>query len=133
MEANDYQTQAMRTDDGKMGARIRHKLDEEFFNGTADAPIDGVNDVGGLIYAGLGLAGESGEVVEIIKKWAGQDASLDREHLEEELGDVLWYAAKICDCIGMMMADVMRDNVDKLLKRYPEGFDVERANNREEE
>lgn len=128
MESNDYQTKAMRTDDGKMGARIRQKLDEEFFSGS----VDGVNDVGGLIYAALSLGGESGEVVDIIKKWAGQDAALDKAHLTEELGDVLWSVAKICDSIGIYMSDAMWQNLDKLWKRYPEGFDVKRANNREE-
>lgn len=131
MEANDYQTQAMRTDDGKMGARIRHKLDVEFFNGaTLKGSVDGVDDVGGLIYAALSLGGESGEVVDIIKKWAGQEAQLDKAHLTEELGDVLWSVAKICDSIGVYMSDVMGQNIDKLWKRYPDGFDVERANNR---
>lgn len=128
MESNDYQTQAMRTDDGKMGARIHHKLDEEFFNGS----VDGVNDVGGMIYAALSMGGESGEVIDIIKKWVGQEAPLDKAHLMEELGDVLWSVTKICDSIGVYMSDVMSQNIDKLWERYPEGFDVERANNREE-
>lgn len=115
----DYQKEAMRTDDGMMGMRIRNRLGD-----------DAVKDAGGLIYAALSLGGESGEVVEIIKKWAGQDAPLDKAHLTEELGDVLWSVAKICDSIGVYISDVMEQNIDKLWKRYPDGFDVERANNR---
>lgn len=122
----DYQNEAMRTDDGKMGERIRHKLDEGFSNGS----IDGVYDVGGLLYAALSMGGESGEVIDIIKKWIGQEAPLDKVHLMEELGDVLWSVAKICDSIGVYMSDVMTQNIDKLWKRYPDGFDVKRANNR---
>ena len=109
----------MRTDDGMMGVRIKNRLED-----------DAVKDAGGMIYAALSIGGESGEVIDIIKKWAGQEAPLDKAHLMEELGDVLWSVAKICDSIGIDMSDVMSQNIDKLWKRYPDGFDVERANNR---
>ena len=78
----------------------------------------------------MGLCGESGEVIDLIKKWAFQGHSLHRQDIEEELGDVLWYAAILCEGIGTNMEEVMHKNIEKLKKRYPNGFDAERSVNR---
>jgi len=75
-----------------------------------------------LTISALGLAGESGEVVEHIKKFAGHGHPLDRDRIVNELGDVLWYVADIAACIGVSLDDVAKMNVDKLAKRYPDGF-----------
>ena len=80
---------------------------------------------------GLGLAGESGEVADAIKKHLYQGHMLDLPHMKEELGDVLWYAALACKCGGFSMSDVMRGNIEKLKLRYPDGFSAERSRGRD--
>ena len=71
---------------------------------------------------GLGLAGEAGEVADIIKKHFAGAKELDLTHLKEELGDVLWYIAEACDCFGFTLEDVAKFNIEKLKKRHPNGF-----------
>ncbi len=72
----------------------------------------------------LGLAGEGGEVVDIIKKMAFHGNELDRSHLIEELGDNLWYFQLILNTYGITWDEVIDGNVDKLAKRYPERHQV---------
>ena len=75
-----------------------------------------------LVWNALGLAGEAGEVAELVKKGILHQHGLDRERLKKELGDVLWYAAALCTRLDLDMGAVMQANIDKLLERYPEGF-----------
>jgi NTP pyrophosphatase (non-canonical NTP hydrolase) len=75
-----------------------------------------------LINHTLGLAGESGEVVEMVKKHLYHGRELDQQRLAEELGDVLWYVAAICSSAGLSLGDVAQDNITKLRERYPQGF-----------
>ena len=79
----------------------------------------------------MGLNGEAGECIDIVKKWHFQGHSLDSKKLKDELGDVLWYVAITAAGIGVTLEDVMQHNIDKLRKRYPDGFDVERSVHRE--
>jgi len=81
----------------------------------------------------LGLCGEAGEVAELLKKHLYHGHPLDREKLRNELGDVLWYVATLASDLGIPLSDVASGNVDKLRRRYPEGFSVERSVNRGEE
>lgn len=81
----------------------------------------------------LGLGGESGECLDIVKKHLFQGHALDTEHLAKELGDVAWYLAVSAYAIGMDLESVLRMNVEKLRARYPDGFEVERSVNRKEE
>jgi NTP pyrophosphatase (non-canonical NTP hydrolase) len=83
-----------------------------------------------LAVAGLGLAGEAGEVADHIKKYIGHDHALDRDRVSKELGDVLWYVAEICTVLDFDMSEVAGQNLKKLGKRYPNGFDPERSRNR---
>lgn len=85
-----------------------------------------------LTNAALGLCGEAGEVADIVKKWKYQGHDLDHDAIRKELGDVLWYVAEACEGMGISMADIMHENIEKLKKRYPNGFDAERSRNREE-
>lgn len=81
--------------------------------------------------AALGLAGESGEVADHIKKVMFQGHELDRGKLANEVGDVLWYCALMCESIGLTLSDVMQANIAKLQRRYPDGFDPQRSINRQ--
>jgi mazG nucleotide pyrophosphohydrolase domain len=88
----------------------------------------------GLLTNGvLGLSGESGECADIVKKHLFQGHELDAEKLANELGDVAWYLALASYAIGYSLEAILQMNVDKLLKRYPDGFSAERSIHREEE
>ena len=84
-----------------------------------------------LTTAGVGLAAESGEFLEIVKKMVFQGKPWNndnREHLIIELGDVMWYVAQACMALDVSFDDVIRGNVSKLEKRYPGGsFSVEKS------
>ena len=81
----------------------------------------------------LGLSEEVGEVLALIKKAEFHGRELDRDALKKELGDVLWYVAAIAHWYGFDLSDVASANVEKLRKRYPDGFSVERSVNRGDE
>ena len=85
-----------------------------------------------LTLGGLGIAGEAGEVADHIKKIVYHDHPLDAAKLAGELGDVLWYAAYLCDALGITLGEVMEANIAKLRARYPEGWSAERSQNRVE-
>lgn len=85
-----------------------------------------------LMNAALGLAGESGEFADIVKKRTFQGHPFSGEHLKKELGDILWYVAMGCEALGTSIETVMELNIDKLKARYPEGFDTERSQHRVE-
>lgn len=86
-----------------------------------------------LINSVMGLCGESGECVDMVKKYYFQGHELDTTHLAKELGDVAWYLALAAHSIGYDLETVLQMNVDKLRKRYPDGFDAERSLHRQEE
>ena len=109
MTINEYQKLAMKTLNPKLGKK--------------DVLINGV----------MGLCGESGEVIDIVKKHLAQGHELDREKLIKELGDVAWYLAETAYALDVDLETVLEGNIDKLRKRYPEGFASERSVNREEE
>lgn len=83
-----------------------------------------------LINMALGLTGESGEVIDQIKKYAYQGHMLDKEHMAEEIGDVLWYLMNLCNLLDIGINEVMRGNVSKLRERYPNGFSEDNSVNR---
>ena len=87
-----------------------------------------------LTTASVGLAAESGEFLEIVKKMVFQGKpwnSDNREHLIIELGDVMWYVAQACMALDISFDDVVRGNVKKLEKRYPGGsFSIDKSENR---
>ena len=79
----------------------------------------------------FGLAGEVGELCDHYKKYMRQGHDIDYDHMAEEAGDVMWYLAEIADAMGLTLEDIARRNIDKLRKRYPDGFDPERSMHRE--
>ncbi|MFT4703928.1 MAG: NTP pyrophosphatase (non-canonical NTP hydrolase) [Bradymonadia bacterium] len=80
--------------------------------------------------AALGLAGEAGEAVEIVKKHLHHGHDLDRARLQKEVGDVLWYVAELCSVAGIALDDAASGNIEKLRARYPEGFEEARSQTR---
>ena len=123
MTGNDYQEQAMRTNDGHAQDRL------------ADRMLAGImqeKDVAGLVNGLMGLSGEAGEVTDLFKKWIFHNAPLDEQHAKKEVGDVCWYIAMICHSMGWNLSEIMQMNIDKLKARYPEGFDTEKSNHRKE-
>ena len=77
-----------------------------------------------LINGVMGLCGEAGEAIDLVKKHLAQGHDLDKEHLAKELGDVAWYLAETATVIGYPLEEIFQMNLEKLRKRYPEGFCV---------
>ena len=109
MKINEYQKLAMKT--------LNPELSER------DVLINGV----------MGLCGESGEAIDIVKKHLAQGHPLDREALAEELGDICWYVAETAQVLGYDLETIMTMNIEKLKKRYPDGFSREDSINRTED
>ncbi len=84
-----------------------------------------------LMNALMGLCGESGEAIDLMKKHLYQGHELDRAKLLKELGDVAWYLAEAATGLGVPLSEVLQGNLDKLHARYPQGFDTERSKRRE--
>ena len=80
-----------------------------------------------LINAVMGLCGESGEAIDIVKKHLHQGHPLDRQKLVKELGDIAWYLAEAATALDLSLEQILQANIDKLKKRYPNGFDSQRS------
>lgn len=89
-----------------------------------------------LLTAGIGLASESGEFDEIVKKTVFQGKPWNEDvrfHLKRELGDIIWYWTQACLALGFDPNEVIAENVAKLESRYPGGnFDVYHSENRKQ-
>jgi NTP pyrophosphatase (non-canonical NTP hydrolase) len=85
-----------------------------------------------LVNMSMGLVGEAGETVDYMKKVMFQGHPFEVEKLASELGDVLWYLAGMCTTLNISLEEVAQYNIEKLLKRYPEGFKTEDSINRVE-
>ena len=86
-----------------------------------------------LMNALMGLCGESGEAIDLMKKHLYQGHDLDKEKLVKELGDIAWYLAEAATCLNIDLGEVLQRNLDKLHARYPQGFSTERSMHREAE
>lgn len=75
-----------------------------------------------LINSVMGLCGESGEAIDIVKKWMAQGHELDKARLAKELGDIAWYLAEAATALEIPLEDIFQANIEKLKKRYPDGF-----------
>ena len=109
MQGNEYQKLAMTT--------LNPALSKQ------DVLINGV----------MGLCGESGEAIDLVKKHLHQGHPLDREKLVKELGDIAWYLAETAYALDVALDDVLEQNIAKLRARYPEGFDTDRSIHRKDE
>ena len=74
------------------------------------------------LIAALGLAGEAGEVAELIKKQIGHGHEIKSQAIAKELGDALWYVACVATLYDLDLKQIAEDNIAKLRQRYPEGF-----------
>lgn len=101
---------------------------QELANRSAGAGGDGERR---LMVAALGLAGEAGEFANLVKKMTAHGHPFDPDTLKDELGDILWYLSEAATASGLDLNEIAQDNVDKLLKRYPEGFSRKNSINRE--
>ena len=108
MEINEYQKLAMVT--------LNKKLDKKEM----------------LTNSVMGLCGESGEACDLVKKHLFHGHELDREALINVLGDVAWYLAEAAAALDISLDEVFERNIEKLKKRYPEGFSEEKSINRTE-
>lgn len=107
MTGNEYQKLAMST--------LNPSLDKK------DVLVNGV----------MGLCGESGEAIDIVKKYLHQGHKLDKDKLIKELGDIAWYLAETAYALDIDLDEVLEQNIAKLKARYPEGFDSQRSIHRE--
>jgi NTP pyrophosphatase (non-canonical NTP hydrolase) len=107
MTGNEYQSLALRTANGLAPEQL-------LTNGV------------------MGMCGEAGECVDMMKKHLFQGHDLDKEHLAKELGDVSWYVAITAHALGYDLDKIFEMNIEKLKARYPEGFDAERSLHRKE-
>ena len=106
MTINEYQDLALRT--------LNPELNKK------DVLINGV----------MGLCGESGEAIDIVKKWLAHGHDLDREKLAGELGDIAWYLAETAYALEIPLEQILKGNLQKLQARYPEGFSEKDSINR---
>ena len=84
-----------------------------------------------MLHALHGISAETGEIHGFFQKiYQGHEFSVDE--LKKEIGDLEWFVSELCDCMGFELEDVCRGNIEKLKKRYPEGFEAERSVNRDE-
>ncbi|HBF68032.1 MAG TPA: nucleotide pyrophosphohydrolase [Firmicutes bacterium] len=83
-----------------------------------------------LINSVMGLCGESGEVIDIVKKHLAQGHDLNKEKMIEELGDVAWYLAEAATALNVSLEEILIKNIEKLKKRYPDGFNKYNSINR---
>lgn len=94
---------------------------------TAAGSLD---DEKGIVIAALGLAGESGEFADHVKKWYAQGHDLDMATLVTEAGDVLWYLARFAEASGVPLSVIAQANIAKLKARYPQGFSPDLSRSR---
>ena len=80
----------------------------------------------------FGLVGEVGEVVDLLKKFFYHGHEVDSNRLKSELGDILWYVSAVASLFNINLQDIAQGNVEKLEKRYPNGFSSEASIKREE-
>ena len=108
MEINVYQKLAMRT--------LNPEIDKKEL----------------ILNASMGLCGESGEVIDLVKKHLFQGHDLDDERLIKELGDVAWYLAEAATALNVDLSEILEKNIKKLENRFPDGFNSNRSINRGE-
>lgn len=111
MEANEYQYAAERTLYKPKEGSLQVLNDRDY----------------SVLWNAVGLGGEIGEVIELVKKGIFHQQGLNTDKLKAELGDCLWYLTALCSTLGLTLSEVMEYNVEKLRARHPNGWDPSRA------
>lgn len=126
IKMSEYQEEALRTAN-KMSTifLMQHVISDCEENPDSDK-------VAWMLEGALGLSGEVGEVVDILKKSIFQGHPLDVRKVALELGDVMWYLALLAHSIGYNLDEVTKMNIEKLKNRYPNGFSTTDSLNRKE-
>lgn len=83
-----------------------------------------------MLHSVMGISTEAGELLDAFKKNIFYGKPIDKVNIVEELGDLLWYVAIMCDCLQISFEDIMQINIDKLRIRYPNKFTSYHAQNR---
>lgn len=112
VSASDYHFFAARTENSNWDEIKERLMDQEILR---------------FLHAQAGLTTETGEIADIFKKYIFYGKEIDRNHLAEEMGDLLWYLSICCYLVGMNLEEVMRKNIFKLRLRYPESFSNDAA------
>ena len=89
-----------------------------------------LSDTERLVDAAAGLSEEAGEVLGLVRKHAYMGHPRDRGRLTRELGDALWCLAAVATSLGVTLDEVAAANVDKLRRRYPDGYADEASRRR---
>ncbi len=84
-----------------------------------------------MLHYVLGVGTEAGELQDAVKRWVAYNKPLDVVNVKEELGDLLWYMARICDELDLTFEECMARNIEKLKTRYPNKFTEHAALNRD--
>lgn len=114
MNSKDYIKDAIRTES------------KDFQSISMRLNIDAIR----LLHGVMGLETEVGEFMDGLKKHIFYGKPLDRVNLKEELGDLFWYLAILCDVLGSDFETIMRINIEKLKARYGDKFTEDGALNR---
>jgi len=88
-----------------------------------------------LLTGAIGICSEGGELLDLVKKilFQGKEPTPElREKIKLELGDVMWYVQQVLIWSGWSLEEVLAENTKKLSGRYPEGFSVDKSENRKE-
>ena len=88
--------------------------------------------ISNLINMQMGCSGEVGEISDHMKKYMFQGHKLNEEYIKKELGDIMWYIALGATALNIDLSEIAQMNIDKLNKRYPNGFEAERSVNRDD-
>ena len=88
-----------------------------------------------LLTGAIGICSEGGELLDLVKKliFQGKEPTDElRNKIKNELGDVMWYVQQVLITMEWDLEEVLAENTKKLSGRYPEGFDVDKSENRSE-
>ena len=115
--------------DSKYVKFVSQVTSEESKNGVAFVnrirDLEESSDIHRLLTAAVGMSAEGGEFLEIVKKMIFQGKPYNEEnvrHLKIELGDILWYVAQACMALDISLDEITDMNIDKLSKRFPDGY-----------
>lgn len=104
---------------------ILQRYREDFMRTMPDLDLESQ-----LLHGVLGLAGEVGELTDMVKKEVYQGHDIDEEKAFSELGDIVWHLFEVMDVFDITLEEIMELNIQKRLHRYPDGFSEEASRNR---